>query len=295
MPADKFDRFDRDAPFWLKFIDQNGIGKFNERVANGVRAMTRIEGSTGQPGLSLVAFIDSTAAAKLKAQLKRLDGLLADYYSKHGKDPAQRPRFRLRKHTRAWHITLWGVVYPHEFRCKDAEDVTKTVKALIKSERAGTFKIAGFGFMGFGGLAARVSQPASIDRLRRKLEDFCYPCSKERYFSSQTGNVFDYVANKAMVGQLAGPIDAFGRKALEAALAASRGFPPITVQCKVASLVAYENVYLDKVTSRANIRLASTQAEERAARESEDAFLLRRSKRVHRNMCELDGQCGAEA
>lgn len=76
---------------------------------------------------------------------------------------------------------------------------------------------------------------------------------------------------------------------------ASRGFPPITVQCKVASLVAYENVYLDKVTSRVSIRLASTQAEERVARESEDAFLLRRSKRVRANMCELDGQCGAKA
>ena len=34
MSADKFDRFDRDAPFWLKFIDQNGIGKFNVAVTH---------------------------------------------------------------------------------------------------------------------------------------------------------------------------------------------------------------------------------------------------------------------
>jgi hypothetical protein len=121
-------------------------------------------------------------------------------------------------------------------------------------------------------LAARISQPKELDNIRKDMQRFCLPCSKERYYeknrnSPNAGDVFSYVANKSILGQLNGKLDRFAVKAMKHVLAETKSWRSIKFSVTKLKLVQYKNTYLEKVVVKKSISL-NPPAKQRKQRKS---------------------------
>lgn len=248
-----FNRFDRDSDFWKKFISENTFDAFNEKLEQQVQNMDRIEGNQvkGQRGNTLVIFIDDkNARDMIKDRYQVLEEKLDEYYEKQGWYKYDPPKFRLRESDDAWHITVFATGLEAQFGCVDEAQVLETVKPLIEKHETFFITMQGFGLMGFGGLAGRMSQPTELDGIQNDLEKFCRECSKQKYFDPSDGRSHEWVANKIMLGQLLPELDKRGQEALEKVLGDTEyhnELPPITLYVDKISFVQYDNVFLDKV------------------------------------------------
>jgi len=290
-----YNNFDRDASMWEKFVKSRGLSAFNDKLETQIQNMDKIEGKSAQNGMTVVQFFSQNTLNQIWRKVKELNKTLIAYYLKHDHDLAGVPTFRMRKDDKAWHVTLWGVLYPQDFQCRDAQEIEALVQSLLKTQQKYTMRLSGFGFMGFGGLALRGSQPDGLQSIRRQLEKFCYPCSKERYFDIKTGNSYDYIANKAMIGQLRPPVDEFGVDALTYAFEESKKWT-ITYEVKRVALVTYKNVYLDKTARILMIGLAPDEKKAREREMENHNFLIKRSQRIAARRClETNEDCLALA